>query len=222
MKVNSAEELLAMQLFSTYIKKSMGDGPMFELVLEALMNSSEASVLDVFKSTSNRSTANLEGLPLNNLDYNGNAKAYVYNGLVNNSGSISNERSYINSVVEKYAQRYDIESKLIHAIIKQESDYDKNATSYAGAMGLMQLMPSTCSEHGVTKPYDIEENIRGGVAHIKNYLRRYNNDLEMALMAYNAGPGTLQRRGVTKSSEIYKAPKETQNYVKKVMDYYKS
>jgi len=106
------------------------------------------------------------------------------------------------------------------AVIKQESDFDPNSTSHAGAQGLMQLMPGTARELGVTDPYDIEQNIDGGTKYLKSMLEMYSNSKQLALAAYNAGPGTLRRRGVDTVEEISKLPTETQDYVKKVMKYY--
>ncbi|MPM77408.1 hypothetical protein SDC9_124411 [bioreactor metagenome] len=93
--------------------------------------------------------------------------------------------------------------------------------SRAGAKGLMQLMPENCRDLGVKDPLNIEENIDGGTRHIKEYLDKYNGDVEMALMAYNGGPTRMAKRGVKSINDIYKMPKETQNYVPKVMKYYK-
>lgn len=107
------------------------------------------------------------------------------------------------------------------AIIKTESNFDPNVVSSAGAQGLMQLMPENCIALGVTDPLNIEQNIDGGVRHIKEYLDRYNRNVEMALMVYNGGPTRMMNRGVTSINDIYKMPKEIQNYVPKVMSYYR-
>ena len=85
----------------------------------------------------------------------------------------------------------------------------------------MQLMPENCKALGVEDPFNIEQNIEGGVKHIKEYIDRYDGDIEMALMAYNGGPTRMMNRGVTSIDDIYKMPKETQNYVPKVMSYYR-
>lgn len=106
---------------------------------------------------------------------------------------------------------------LILAIIKQESNFNPNAESGVGAKGLMQLMAFNSEAYGVKNPFDIDENINAGVKHIKSYLDKYNGNIEMALMAYNAGPGTMARRGVNSPSDLYKMPEETQNYVPKIM-----
>ena len=114
-----------------------------------------------------------------------------------------------------------IDKAISISIIKVESNFNPNCVSKAGAKGLMQLMPENCRDLDVTDPFDIEQNIDGGTRHIKEYLDKYNGDVEMALMAYNGGPTRMAKRGVKSINDIYKMPKETQNYVPKVMKYYK-
>lgn len=136
-----------------------------------------------------------------------------------NSDKNINER--IDSAIKSSSQKYGVNENLIRSIIKVESNFNPNATSPAGAKGLMQLMPSTYKNLGITNPYDIESNIDGGTKHIREFLNMYNGDEQMALMAYNGGCGRMLKRGVKSPSDIYKMPKETQNYVPKVMSYYK-
>ncbi|UOW67209.1 lytic transglycosylase domain-containing protein [Paraclostridium bifermentans] len=119
------------------------------------------------------------------------------------------------------SKKYGVDENLIRAIIKVESDFNPKCTSKAGAKGLMQLMPENCRDLGVKNPFDIYENIDGGTRHIKEYLDKYNGDTKMALMAYNGGPTRMRKRGVNSPEDIYLMPKETQNYVPKVMKYYK-
>jgi soluble lytic murein transglycosylase-like protein len=123
--------------------------------------------------------------------------------------------------VKNASERYGIDENLIKAIIKKESSFNSNAVSSAGAKGLMQIMPFNFKSLGITDPFNIEQNIEGGTKLLKQYLDKFNGNLEMGLMAYNAGPGTMKKRGVTASNELYKMPKETQNYVPKVMSYYR-
>lgn len=134
----------------------------------------------------------------------------------------SDDKSRIYAAVDKYSSMYGVDKNLVLGIIKQESNFDPNVTSSAGAMGVMQLMDFNCESYGVTDPFNIEQNVEGGVKHIKEYLDMFNGDLEMALMAYNGGPGTMARRGVESSKDLYKMPSETQNYVPKVMNYYRN
>lgn len=127
----------------------------------------------------------------------------------------------IENAVELYSNQHGVDSNLVKAIIKVESNFNPNVVSSAGAKGLMQLMPENCKALGVEDPFNIEQNIEGGVKHIKEYIDRYDGDIEMALMAYNGGPTMMMNRGVTSIDDIYKMPKETQNYVPKVMSYYR-
>lgn len=127
----------------------------------------------------------------------------------------------IDNAISKASKKYGVDENLIRAIIKVESNFDPNVVSSAGAKGLMQLMPENCKDLGITDPFDIEQNIDGGTRHIKEYLDKYDGDVEMALMAYNGGPTRMAKRGVKSIDDIYKMPKETQNYVPKVMKYYK-
>ena len=127
----------------------------------------------------------------------------------------------IENAIAISSKKYGVDENLIRAIIKVESDFNPKCTSKAGAKGLMQLMPENCRDLGVKNPYDIYENIDGGTRHIKEYLDKYNGDTKMALMAYNGGPTRMRKRGVNSPEDIYLMPKETQNYVPKVMKYYK-
>lgn len=136
-----------------------------------------------------------------------------------NSDKSVNER--IDNAISISSKKYGVDANLIRAIIKVESDFNPKCVSSAGAKGLMQLMPENCKDFGVTDPFNIEQNIEGGTREIKSYLNKYNGNVEMALMAYNGGPTRMARRGVKSIDDIYKMPKETQNYVPKVMKYYK-
>jgi len=126
----------------------------------------------------------------------------------------------IYAAVEKYSNEYGIDKNLILSIIKKESNFNKYAISSAGAKGLMQIMDTNSEYYGVENPYDIEENIKTGTKLLSSYIEKYDGDLQMALMAYNAGPGTMQKRGAITSSDLYKMPEETQNYVPSVLAYY--
>ena len=120
----------------------------------------------------------------------------------------------VDEIVEVYAQKYGVDSDLIKAIIKQESNFNPNATSKKGAMGLMQLMPKTAEAHGVLDAYNPSQNIEGGVKYFKSLMDKYENNQELALAAYNAGSNAVKKYG---GIPPYK---ETQNYVNAIMGTY--
>jgi len=119
----------------------------------------------------------------------------------------------VDSLIGQYSSHKGIDEELIRAVIDVESGFDKNAVSDAGARGLMQLMPDTAAELGVN-PDDPSENIAGGVQYLGMMIDRFD-DLEEALAAYNAGPRAVRDYGGVPPF------RETQNYVKQVMDKYR-
>lgn len=142
---------------------------------------------------------------------------------VNEKGEVSKElisdNEKIEAAIKKASDKHGISEKVIRTIIKLESEFNPNVTSWAGAMGLMQIMPETAAQYGVKNPYDIEENIDAGTKHIKDYLNLYNGNLEMALAGYNCGCGTMSSRGVKSAADFYKLPEETINYISKFRKY---
>jgi membrane-bound lytic murein transglycosylase B len=150
-----------------------------------------------------------------------------YVNIAGKAGSILSNRSDVDmqkiyNAVSTASKKYGVDSNLILAIIKQESDFDANSTSSSGAAGLMQIMPQNFAHVGITDEYDVDQNINGGTKMLKEYLNQYGGNTELALMAYNGGPGTMQKRGVSSAADLYKMPNETQNYVPKVIGYYKN
>jgi len=125
-------------------------------------------------------------------------------------------KGFIENAVKKMAAKYKVNEKLVMAIIKQESNFNPNAISAAGAQGLMQLMPATAKGLGVLNPFDPEQNIEGGVKHLRGLMDRYHGNLVLALAAYNAGGGNVDKFGGVPPFS------ETQNYVKRILSNYLS
>jgi soluble lytic murein transglycosylase-like protein len=119
----------------------------------------------------------------------------------------------IREAIDAAAAKHNLPKDLIAGVIRAESNFNENAVSTAGAQGLMQLMPETALELGVENPFDIRENIEAGTRYLRKLLDLFDGDIEKALAAYNAGPGTVMRY----NGQVPYA--ETQNYVAKVMSY---
>ena len=113
-------------------------------------------------------------------------------------------------LIRQHAGQHGLSPDLVRAVIQAESNFNRFAISPKGAMGLMQLMPATARELGVGDPFHPDENIRGGVSYLASLLARYDHNVELALAAYNAGPGSVERYG--------RVPpyRETRDYVRKI------
>jgi hypothetical protein len=120
----------------------------------------------------------------------------------------------IDSAIEEAAARHNVDPNLVRAVVKVESNFNPNAVSRKGAMGLMQLMPSTARQLKVKNPFDPEQNVDAGVRHLKQLLESYGGDIKLTLAAYNAGAGAVARSsGVPRYAE-------TQNYVRRITNLY--
>ncbi|HYU35152.1 MAG TPA: lytic transglycosylase domain-containing protein [Thermoanaerobaculia bacterium] len=117
-------------------------------------------------------------------------------------------------LIERHSQLQNLDPKLVRALIQAESGYNQHALSNKGAMGLMQLMPTTASLLRVSDPWDAEENVRGGTIYLRQLLDRFQGRLEWAVAAYNAGPRAVERHG-----GIPPYP-ETREYVRRVLALY--
>jgi soluble lytic murein transglycosylase-like protein len=120
----------------------------------------------------------------------------------------------IDAAIEQAAARHNVDPNLVRSVVKVESNFNPNAVSRKGAMGLMQLMPGTARQLKVTNPFDPEQNIDAGVRHLKSLMESYGGDVRLSLAAYNAGMGAVARSGgVPRYSE-------TRKYVRRITDLY--
>ena len=122
----------------------------------------------------------------------------------------------LEQAVSRAAQQHHVQPALLLAVMKAESSFNPTAVSKAGAVGLMQLIPETAIRHGVRNLYDANENITGGAKHLRYLLDRFHGNIRLALAAYNAGERKVDRYGQIPPY------KETQDYVKRVLVYYRS
>ncbi len=120
----------------------------------------------------------------------------------------------VDAAIEQAAARHNVDPNLVRSVIKVESNFNPNAVSRKGAMGLMQLMPRTARSLHVTNPFDPQQNVDAGVRHLKSLLESYGGNIKLSLAAYNAGAGAVARSsGVPRFAE-------TQNYVRRITEIY--
>ncbi len=121
----------------------------------------------------------------------------------------------LDPIIDDAARTYNVDARLIKGVIRTESNFNSNALSPKGAMGLMQLMPGTARDLGVKDAFNARENIMGGTRYLKSLLNRYQGDVSLALAAYNWGMGNVEKYP-------NKLPRETRDYISRVNQYYRS
>jgi len=146
-----------------------------------------------------------------------NARIIAANGAANGAANSRGHQSSpeeIDAAIVMAAARHNVDPNLVRAVVKVESNFNSNAVSRKGAMGLMQLMPSTARQLNVKNPFDPEQNVDAGVRHLKQLLENYGGDVKLTLAAYNAGSGAVARSaGIPRFAE-------TQNYVRRITNLY--
>ena len=152
------------------------------------------------------------------------SSATDFDGVIN---QISSGSESLDDIFAEVADEYGVNLNLLKAVAKAESDFDTEAVSWCGAQGIMQLMPTTAESLGVEDPFDARQNITGGAKMLAYLLEDYNGNVSLALAAYNAGSGNVDKwikDGIIKAdgSDIENIPyKETNTYVRKIMRDYK-
>jgi soluble lytic murein transglycosylase-like protein len=139
----------------------------------------------------------------------------VTSDLTESSLNWSTGNNRIDGLIRTYGKQYGVDPFLIYCTMSQESKFSTNATSYKGAMGLMQLMPDTAARYGVTNPYDVAQSIMGGTRYLKDLLKMFNGRVDLALAGYNAGEGAVMKFGNT-----IPPYSETRNYVRLILARY--
>jgi soluble lytic murein transglycosylase-like protein len=131
-----------------------------------------------------------------------------------NAGGHQASQDEVDSSIVMAAARHNVDPNLVRAVVKVESNFNSNAVSRKGAMGLMQLMPSTARSLNVKNPFDPDQNVDAGVRHLKQLLENYGGNVDLTLAAYNAGSGAVARSaGIPRYAE-------TQNYVRRITNLY--
>lgn len=209
-KVNSANKEPQNPLDAIYPNNNKINSPSFEKVLQSTTKSNFGTLL-LDPQLKNVNANIIKESPQVSLNRALEEAAALQSNIPIHKTST---KSQVLNVVNQISKKYDVDEKLVQALIKQESGFNPKAKSKSGAMGLMQLMPSTAKNLGVQDPYNMVQNVEGGVKYLKSMLNKYNGNVILALAAYNAGPNAVDKySGVPPY-------KETQNYVRSILANY--
>src|SRR5512139_3925074 len=175
----------------------------------------------VYTFTADDGSVNLSNVPADVryqeliVEKNNTAPAATPEVVVQKPRNLLASKSQYKRIVDDAARRYGLDSNLLHAVISVESRYDPKIVSRTGAVGLMQLMPATAKRYGVADSFDAVQNVHGGAQYLRDLLLMFNNDMSLALAAYNAG-----EYAVIKHGNRIPPFRETKIYVPKVLGYY--
>jgi len=177
----------------------------FIVTLTAVLASGITSYADIYKYVDENGVVHFTNIPA------GKGYKKIISSRQRHKSTIP---SHYNKIIHSKSRKYNVEPSLVKAVIKIESDGNSAAVSRKGAMGLMQLMPSTAKEMNVKNPFNPEENIEGGTRYLRYLLDKFNGDLTLALAAYNAGPKTIEKFGGMPPIQ------ETRQYVRQILSIY--
>ena len=200
-------------LYRQRVNQIASPGGMFSQILSERINARESESMQIpyIKAT----PAGME------LVRNVETKAPAAASTEKSSADMLARRAQYQSYVNAASQKYGVSAALINGVIQAESSFRPDVTSSAGAQGLMQLMPGTAKELGVTNSFDPAQNIDGGVQYLRKMIDRFDGDLRLALAAYNCGPGRVESLGVSSSddSAYMNLSTNVRGYVDRVIRY---
>jgi len=176
-------------------------------MLQPLIKAYADAMAQSAQSAQTQTTRNTEEPPAD--------QSYSQSSLSQPSSPLGNGKEWLEPIIAKASDRYGVDTGLIKAVIKAESNFNPTAVSSAGARGLMQLMPGTARSLGVDDSFDPEQNVMAGTRFLRDLLNHYNGNMDSAVAAYNWGPGNVDRRPE-------RMPRETQDYLARVKQLYAS